>query len=133
MRGTAGATIDEARGVRNVRIEMIAQLVHFFLTVQLIGLRGSDESVQSTTFEADAEITRSMGPFVSASSVVSITGTPFSTSASGCASCDDGGAVVAVRRDDDVLRLVFWTFSPAEVGFSGSPDIVADARLHPCE
>lgn len=102
---------------------MIAQLIHFFFMVQLIGLRGSDESFQSTTFSVEAETTRSMAAFSSASSVVSLIGMPCSTSGSSFASCDeDEGNVVSDRRDGDVPRIDLGVLTPAELG---SPDSAA--------
>jgi len=109
-------------------MEIMAQLIHFFFVVQLIGLRGSDGSFQSTTFPVEAETTRSMPAFSSASSVVSLTGTPFSTSGSSFASCDDDdGNVDSDRRDGDVPRVGLRVSSPTELGFSGSAAMVTES------
>ena len=107
----------------------MAQLTHFFVVVQLIGLRGSDGSFQSTTLLAEAETTRSMGALVSASSVVSMTGMPFSTSGSRFISCDTEGNVVSECRDGDVLRADVKVSPLAGLDFSWSSAILAEPEL----
>lgn len=112
--GTAGAAIDEARGVRKVRTEMILQLIHFLLLVQLIGLRGSASSFHVTMLPDVTETTRSIPADFSstATSVVLTTGMPFSMSGSVMAdvlsdSCLDDGrldvAIVSLPIDDGIF------------------------------
>ena len=78
MRGTPGATIELARGVKKVIVAMTPILNHFCFLVQLMGRSGSSVDSQSTTF-GSCDIVSVTGTFSSASCVVSMTGIPCST------------------------------------------------------
>lgn len=81
IRGIAGATIEEANGVRKVTVETTAIFDHFFLDDQFTALAVSSGESQSITFGSWLEVS-CLAALVSASSVVSTIGMPCSTSGS---------------------------------------------------